>query len=59
MNVYFYVIFSDLKALFPLVYFMQNREDRFQDYVGKVELNGTTVLLYVMLETWFHPDCMV
>ena len=37
---YFYVIFSDLKALFPLVYFMQNREDGFQDYFGKVWLNS-------------------
>ena len=24
------------EALFPLFYFMQNREDRFQDYFGKI-----------------------
>ena len=36
LNVNVYVIFSDLKALLPLVYFLQNREDGFQDYFGKV-----------------------
>ena len=41
---YFCVKFSDLKALFPLVYFMQNRDDRFQDCLGKVKLNNRSAL---------------
>ena len=36
----FNVIFSGLKALFPLVYFMQG----FQDYVCKVKLNSESAL---------------
>ena len=35
-NLYFYVIFSDLKRLFFPSYLMQNGEDGFQDYLGGV-----------------------
>ena len=35
-NPYLYVIFSDLNALFPLLYFMQNHEEWFQDYFGNI-----------------------